>query len=153
MAICQGLTAKGKSCKSKVLENGYCRFHQDQPVPDIVPVIPEVQPDPWVAPDIIPETPKDQIDSWAVCAARFRSFYEKQVEIQSVPGNIPKTSEIPFTPEIQTAVLTPEDRVLRYRTNPRCPSCDAHPTVCMIRRKNYGFFKCRTCGHRFEVKK
>ena len=101
----------------------------------------------------------------------FKDGYCQSHQSQIVPDIVPETSETPevpiipevqtttltpetpFVPEVQTAVLIPEDRVLRYRMNPRCPECGAHPTVCMIRRKNYGFFKCRTCGHKFEVKR
>lgn len=44
------------------------------------------------------------------------------------------------------------DRMMRYRRNPRCPACDAHPTVCMLRSPGYSLHRCRECGHRWEVK-
>jgi hypothetical protein len=129
MAKCQGLTKKDKKCKSNALENGYCQSHQDQFIPEITPEIPFV---PEVQTAIIP-APRPK-------SSQPKSSIGKGVWRKSVS-------------EIQTTTLTPEDRVLRYRMNPRCPECSAHPTVCMIRRKNYGFFRCRICGHKFEVKR
>jgi len=52
-------------------------------------------------------------------------------------------------PEKRTAAIF--DRMLRYKRNPPCPECDAHPVVCMMRREKYAAFRCRECGHRWEV--
>jgi hypothetical protein len=52
---------------------------------------------------------------------------------------------------LETTMAVPEDRMTRYRRNPRCPACDAHPTVCIQRRGAWAAFRCRHCGHRFEV--
>lgn len=130
MAKCQGLTKKGKPCKSNVYKNGYCKPHQDQLVPDIVPEIPEV-----LFPEVHPVV--------TIPASRPKSDQPKS----SIGRGVWRRP----ASEIQTTTLEPDNRVLRYRMNPRCPSCDAHPTVCMTRRKNYGLFKCRACGHRFEI--
>jgi len=56
------------------------------------------------------------------------------------------------TLEIQTTTSDmPCDRMLRYRKTPPCPKCCAHPVVCKIRRRDYALFRCRACGHRFEI--
>lgn len=43
------------------------------------------------------------------------------------------------------------DRMLRHRRNPPCPKCGAHPSVCTQRRGAWAAFRCRQCGHRWEV--
>jgi len=43
----------------------------------------------------------------------------------------------------------PMDRMARYRKNPQCPECGAHPVICTSRRGNEAFYRCRHCGHRF----
>jgi len=43
------------------------------------------------------------------------------------------------------------DRMLRYRRNAPCPECQAHPVVCMMRRPGYSKFRCRQCGHVWEI--
>ena len=137
MAKCQGLTAKGKPCKLKAYKNGYCKPHQDQLVPDIVPEVPETPEVPFV-PEVQP------IVSTPVSRSKPKSYMPKS----SIGKGVLR---FPVAVEVQTTTLEPDNRVLRYRMNPRCPSCDTHPTVCMLRRKNYGLFKCRDCGHRFEI--
>lgn len=52
---------------------------------------------------------------------------------------------------LSTTMAEPEDRMMRYRRNPRCPACDAHPVVCTQRRGAWAQFRCRECGHRWEV--
>ena len=44
------------------------------------------------------------------------------------------------------------DRMARYQRHPPCPKCDAHPSVCTMRRPRYAAFRCRQCGYRWEVK-
>lgn len=55
-------------------------------------------------------------------------------------------------PEIQTTMAAPDDRMVRYRRNPPCPKCGAHPVVCMMRRPGHKVFRCRECGYRWEIK-
>ena len=77
--------------------------------------------------------------------ARKKVVRELQQPIVETPQETEKL--IPVAPsEIQ-------DRMLMYR-NPRhihCPECDAHPVVCMSRRGNLAFMRCRICQHRWEV--
>ncbi len=130
MGYCKGKTQKGQPCRSKAKENGYCGQHQDQ-----------------FTPVIAPETPQIQTTSEIQTAVLTSAPRPKSNNLKSSIGKGVWRPDL----EIQTALLTSEDRVLRYRMNPRCPECSAHPTVCMTRRKFYGFFRCRICGHRFEV--
>lgn len=53
---------------------------------------------------------------------------------------------------IQTPEAAPIDRMARYQRNPKCPNCGAHPVICMMRRPGYSLFRCRQCGHKWEVK-
>ncbi len=122
MGYCKGKTLKDQPCRAKAKENGYCGQHQDQFTPVIAPETPQIQT------TLSAPRPKSNNLKCSIGKGVWR------------PGL-----------EIQTAVLTPEGRVLRYRMNPRCPECGAHPTVCMTRRKFYGLFRCRICGHRFEI--
>lgn len=66
---------------------------------------------------------------------------------------------IPVAPSEVTEELIPvapseiQDRMMIYR-NPRhlhCPECDAHPVVCMQQRGSHAIYRCRLCGHRWEV--
>jgi len=50
-----------------------------------------------------------------------------------------------------TMAANRNDRMMRYRKNPPCPKCGAHPTVCMMRRPGYELRRCRQCGHRWEI--
>jgi len=52
------------------------------------------------------------------------------------------------TPE---AGVPPDDRMLRQRRNPACPSCGAHPTVCTSRRPLESTHRCRVCSARWSV--
>lgn len=63
----------------------------------------------------------------------------------------PEKAEVRPDPVVQTTAVQPQDRMLRFRRNPPCPKCDAHPVVCTQRRGDYAAFRCRQCGHRFEV--
>ena len=45
-----------------------------------------------------------------------------------------------------------EDRMARFSKNPQCPSCAAQPVVCVMRRPGHAVFRCRECGHKWEVK-
>jgi hypothetical protein len=45
----------------------------------------------------------------------------------------------------------PADRQMRYKRNPVCPDCGAHPTVCTSRRQGESTHRCRVCGHRWAV--
>jgi len=81
---------------------------------------------------------------------------ESNPKTATPPQNLPVTSpEIHTTtalPEIQTTTIDmPCDRMLRYRKSPPCPRCGAHPVVCKLRKQDYALFRCRVCGHRFEV--
>ena len=51
---------------------------------------------------------------------------------------------------IQTPDPTPADRMARYRKNPHCPECGSHPVICISRRRDKAFFRCRSCGHTFS---
>lgn len=54
-------------------------------------------------------------------------------------------------PEIQTGMMeTPPNRMMKYKKNPACPECKAHPTVCRQRRPGYSQHRCRVCGHQFS---
>jgi len=141
MAKCKRLTLKGLPCKLKPLANGYCRAHQDPFTPDITPETSETQPNSEIQTAVL--TPETRVLKHWKPPIRPKSYLPKCSIGKGVYR--PKPNR-----EIQTAVLIP---VLRYRMNPRCPECGAHPTVCKLRRKNYGLFRCRICGHRFEVKK
>jgi DNA-directed RNA polymerase subunit M/transcription elongation factor TFIIS len=52
---------------------------------------------------------------------------------------------------LSTTMAEPGDRMMRYRRTPPCPACGAHPVVCTQRRGAYAAFRCRQCGHRWEV--
>jgi tRNA(Ile2) C34 agmatinyltransferase TiaS len=54
---------------------------------------------------------------------------------------------------LQTPEATAFDRMARYRKNPICPQCAAHPVVCIMRMPGYAVFRCRQCGHKWEVKR
>lgn len=54
-------------------------------------------------------------------------------------------------PAIQTPDLPLDDRMLRYQRNPICPECAAHPVICMLRKPGRAIFRCRECGHKWEV--
>lgn len=66
----------------------------------------------------------------------------------------PKEVQIPEIPEI-------EDRMLRYsprtsqtsmRNKPRCcPECQAMPVVTIQRRRYWTAYRCRKCGHRWDM--
>ena len=66
-----------------------------------------------------------------------------------------KRSKKPFinNPDLMRGPLTPDpgpqDRMMRYRRNPACPECGAHPVVCMMRDRDAAYFRCRQCGHRW----
>jgi transcription elongation factor Elf1 len=63
-----------------------------------------------------------------------------------------KTSkQSPPAPVLETTLAEPDDRMMRYQRNPRCPACDAHPVVCTMRRRQYTAFRCRQCGFRFST--
>jgi len=73
---------------------------------------------------------------------------EKQPEIKEISN----VAEVNPTPQLETTMIdSGEDRMLRYRRNPQCPQCGAHPVICTIRRISYKAFRCRMCGHRWEV--
>jgi transcription elongation factor Elf1 len=44
------------------------------------------------------------------------------------------------------------NRMTQYRKNPPCPKCDHDETSCVMRDEGYALFRCRLCGHRWEVK-
>lgn len=66
------------------------------------------------------------------------------------PDRIPET---PLQTEtvLETTEAQLEDRVMRHQRNPVCPSCGTHPVICMMRRPGYKKFRCRACGHQWEV--
>ena len=71
-----------------------------------------------------------------------------QPELEAVSGEV----EADPSPQLETTILEGgTDRMLRYKRNPRCPECDAHPVICTIRRISYKAFRCRMCGHRWEI--
>jgi len=55
-------------------------------------------------------------------------------------------------PELQNTIINGHDRMARYQRHPPCPKCDARPSVCMMRRGKFAAYRCRQCGHRWEVK-
>ena len=70
---------------------------------------------------------------------------KKQPEIEEIVKVNP-------APQLETTIIEDgTDRMLRYKRNPHCPECDAHPVICTIRRISYKAFRCRMCGHRWEV--
>ena len=73
--------------------------------------------------------------------AKRASNHTKSEEIEQVQNTQLET----------TMIDSGEDRILRYRRNPQCPQCGAHPVICTIRRISYRVFRCRMCGHRWEV--
>ena len=75
-----------------------------------------------------------------------------QPENQPERGLVSGEVEVDPSPQLETTMLEGGmDRMLRYKRNPRCPKCDAHPVICTIRRISYMAFRCRICGHRWEV--
>jgi len=80
---------------------------------------------------------------------------EPVIEVQETVDEAPpdRIPETPLQPEatLETTEAQPQDRMMRYGRNPRCPKCDAHPVICMVRRPRYKKFRCRVCGHRWEV--
>ena len=71
-----------------------------------------------------------------------------QPEMEHVSGE----TEVNPSPQLKTTMIdSGEDRMLRYRKNPPCSKCGAHPTICMIRRISYELRRCRMCGHRWEI--
>lgn len=52
---------------------------------------------------------------------------------------------------LETTLAQPQDRQMRYRRNPSCPKCAAHPSVCRMRRGGWASFRCRSCNHHWEV--
>lgn len=63
------------------------------------------------------------------------------------------------TPKLLSAIIDFEaqgpglsDRMATYRMRrPACPSCDAFPSVCMMKRGAYALWRCRSCGRRWET--
>ena len=51
-----------------------------------------------------------------------------------------------------TLIKNGRDRMMKYKKNPPCPKCGAHPSVCMMRLPKFAAFRCRQCGYRWEVK-
>jgi len=73
---------------------------------------------------------------------------ENQPERMTISGEV----KVDPSPQLETTMLEGgPDRMLRYKNSPRCPACDAHPVICMISRISYKAFRCRICGHRWEV--
>lgn len=74
---------------------------------------------------------------------------------KSYQVNSPAIIQAEHEPEITEIPISPDqiqDRMMRYARNPACPECAAHPVVCMMRRAGYAAFRCRECGHRWEVR-
>jgi hypothetical protein len=44
-----------------------------------------------------------------------------------------------------------DDRMKRYTKVNACPECKAFPVICTMRRQGYASFRCRECGHRWEI--
>ena len=68
------------------------------------------------------------------------------------PEKLPEKA-VDIEPEALVVPVTPdqiEDRMLRY-SKPSCPECDAFPVVCMGKRGPVASYRCRMCGHRWEV--
>lgn len=76
----------------------------------------------------------------------------KRISKQTILRKKELKEEVNINPELETIIVKEgTDRMLRYKRNPRCPECDAHPVICTIRRISYKAFRCRICGHRWEV--
>ena len=58
------------------------------------------------------------------------------------------------TPPVANPILSPgiQDRMLPPRRVVFCPKCTASPVVCMMRQPGYGAYRCRECGHKWEVR-
>ena len=67
---------------------------------------------------------------------------------------LPEFVEAPV-PELIAApqVEVIQDRMARYGyQKPRvCPECRAMPVVTMLKRRDYALYRCRKCGHRWEI--
>jgi formate dehydrogenase maturation protein FdhE len=74
-----------------------------------------------------------------------------EIKVKDLTVEVDRQMSTPPAPFfLDTGSLVLHDRMMRYRRNPSCPECDAHPVVCMMRRPNYRSFRCRTCGYRWE---
>jgi predicted RNA-binding Zn-ribbon protein involved in translation (DUF1610 family) len=113
---CKGVKSSGAPCSAKALENGFCRWHQDQ----------------------YKKNSSLEIEGDLVSDDSFIDKLVNKINDSSVMDNSP---EVPLM----------QDRMLRYRRNMPCPACGNHPNICMMRRGNYAAFRCRSCGHRWEV--
>ncbi len=66
----------------------------------------------------------------------------------------PATREVVPIPElIETKIPALQDRMMRYAyRKPRsCPQCAASPVITRMKRKNYALYRCRACGHQWEI--
>jgi len=79
----------------------------------------------------------------------------KKIDAKPKRGRPPKKAVKPIEAPapIDPAPVSTEiqDRMMRYRRSAPCPECGARPVVCMMKRQNYAAFRCRQCGHRWEV--
>ena len=68
-------------------------------------------------------------------------------------ANIVKVIVIEDETVLATDVInTIQDRMLTYRRSyAACPICKAQPVICTMKRVNYRSYRCRECGHRWEV--
>ena len=80
-----------------------------------------------------------------------KTILRKKEALQSEKEEVSNVAEVNPTPQLETTIIeNGTDRMLRYRRNPQCPKCGAHPVICTIRRISYRAFRCRMCGHRWE---
>ena len=61
--------------------------------------------------------------------------------------------EAPTPEPIQTKIPAMQDRMMRYgyRKPRSCPQCSERPVVTRIKRKGYALYRCRACGHQWEI--
>ena len=54
---------------------------------------------------------------------------------------------------VNVAAPNLSDRMMRYRQTGTCPKegCRARPVVCLMLRPGYAKFRCRVCGHIWEI--
>ena len=78
----------------------------------------------------------------------------KQVANYPAFVKLPEVVEAP-APELIAApqVEVIQDRMARYGyQKPRvCPECRAMPVVTMLKRRDYALYRCRECGHKWEI--
>ena len=86
-------------------------------------------------------------------AARESDLVIEQTPKVANPEKMERPQDWPPPPEpvLQTTEAQPQNTMMRYGRNPKCPRCNAYPLVCMMRRPGYKKYRCRACEYQFEV--